>query len=350
MAAGVSPLGYKPRSSPRAPSNNAPMPSHSSAVLRLLLATAAWGLSFSTAKAVMLAQTLAIPGREEWFHSALILFVRMSLATIIMAVLYPREIRRFGTAELQQGALLGIFGGAGMLLQTDAQHVIPASTSAFFTQFTCIFVPVVMAFKDRQRPTARVVFSCLLVLAGCSILSGFSSTGLSFGRGEWETIAAAALFTGQILVLETRAFRANEMRATAAVMFATKSLVLLPVLLFGGGEAGGHAGGFALALQVAAAFCTGPVLLMTALLTCFSTVYGYATMTRWQPLVSPVQAGLIYATEPVFATLWALFLPAWFSNMSGITYPNESLTAPFFWGALLILGANLLLLEKKQTQ
>jgi hypothetical protein len=138
------------------------------------------------------------------------------------------------------------------------------------------------------------------------------------------------------------------MRATAAVMFATKSLVLLPVLLFGGGENGGHAGGVALGLQIAAAFSTGPVLLMTAMLTCFSTVYGYAAMTRWQPMVSPVQAGLIYATEPVFATLWALFLPGWFSQMSGISYPNESLTGPFFMGGLLILGANLLLLEKKQ--
>jgi len=324
------------------------MPQHSSVVLRLLLATAAWGLSFSTGKAVMLAQTLAIPGREEWFHSALILFVRMALATLIMGLLYPWQMRRMGRAELHQGVLLGVFGGAGMLLQTDAQHVIPASTSAFFTQFTCIFVPIVMALKHRERPTLRVVTSCVLVLAGCSILSGFSATGLSFGRGEWETIGAAALFTGQILVLEMSAFRANEMRATATVMFATKALVLLPVLLLGGGQSGNHAGGIELGHQIASAFSTGPVLLMTALLTCFSTVYGYATMTRWQPLVSSVQAGLIYATEPIFATLWALFLPGWFSGMSGISYPNESLTGPFYLGALLILGANLLLLEKKK--
>lgn len=323
------------------------MPHHSSAVLRLLLATAAWGLSFSTAKAVMLAQSLAIPGREAWFHSALILFVRMALATLIMALLYPREMRRLGRPELHQGMLLGLFGGAGMLLQTDAQHVIPASTSAFFTQFTCIFVPMAVAFKSGRRPTFRVVSACLLVMAGCSILSGFSNAGLSFGRGEWETIGAAALFTGQILVLEIGAFRANEMRATAAVMFATKALVLLPVLLLGGGPHGDHPGGSALWLQIAAAFCTGPVFLMTALLTCFSTVYGYATMTRWQPLVSPVQAGLIYATEPIFATVWALFLPAWFSSLSGISYPNETLTGTFLTGGLLIVGANFLMLEKK---
>ena len=325
------------------------MPPHSRAALRLLLATAAWGLSFSTGKAVMLAQALSIPGREAWFHSALILFVRMALAALLMVLFYPLKMRRIGREELKQGILLGAFGGAGMLLQTDAQHVIPASTSAFFTQFTCIFVPIVMALKTRRRPTFRVLSSCLLVLSGCAILSGFSATGLSFGRGEWETIGAAAFFTGQMLVLEMSRFRANEMRATAAIMFATKAILLIPVLLLGGVEIGAHAGGVTLAHQIAAAFCEGPVLLMTALLTLFSTVYGYSTMTRWQPLVSPVQAGLIYATEPIFATLWALFLPAWFSSLSGISYQNESLGGAFFVGGLLILCANFLLLERRET-
>ena len=53
------------------------------AIVRLTLATAAWGLSFPTAKAVMQAQMIAAPGHAEWFHAALILFNRMLLATLI---------------------------------------------------------------------------------------------------------------------------------------------------------------------------------------------------------------------------------------------------------------------------
>lgn len=321
-----------------------PMNPPAGAVWRLLLATAAWGLSFPTAKAVMLAQAAFIPGREEWFHAALILFVRMTLATLIMLVFYGRECARMGRNEVRQGIELGLFGGVGMLLQTDAQHVISASLSAFFTQFTCVFVPLAIAVRSRIWPTPWVVSASAMVLAGCAILSGVSAEGVSFGRGEWETIAAAGLFTAQILVLGRERYRDNEMRSAATVMFAVKAIVLAPVILAGAGQAAGA--GESVWLQVAHAFGSGPVLLMTGLLTVFSTVYSYATMVRWQPWVSPVQAGLIYATEPIFATLWALFLPGWFSTMGGFSYTNEVLGGPFFWGASLILGANLLLLER----
>jgi drug/metabolite transporter (DMT)-like permease len=317
------------------------------AIWRLLLTTAAWGLSFPTGKAVMLAQAALIPGREEWFHSALILFVRMALATLLMLVLFFRECRGIGRGEIVQGAALGLFGGVGMLLQTDAQHVIAASTSAFFTQFTCIFVPLVLAFWTRSLPSLRVMVASGMVLAGCAFLSGFSTGNVVFGRGEWETIAAAGLFTAQILVLGSPRFQDNDMRAAAAVMFAVKALVLFPVLLAGMSAGGPVEGRVAVGEQVWKAFLSGPVLLMTALLTVFSTVYGYATMVRWQPQVSPVQAGLIYATEPIFATLWALFLPGWFSAIGGLDYPNEVLGGPFYVGAALVLGANALLLARR---
>lgn len=296
----------------------------------------------------MLAQATFIPGREAWFHSALILFVRMTLATAIMLVLYRREFAKMGRNELRQGVELGLFGGVGMLLQTDAQHVISASLSAFFTQFTCIFVPLAVAVRSRIWPTPWVVSASAMVLGGCAILSGVSAKGVSFGRGEWETIAAALLFTAQILVLGRECYRENEMRSAATVMFAVKALVLAPVILAGAGPGEAPGTGTLVFGQILAAFANGPVLLMTGLLTVFSTVYGYATMVRWQPWVSPVQAGLIYATEPIFATLWALFLPGWFSALGGFSYGNENLGGPFFWGASLILGANVLLLEKKR--
>jgi hypothetical protein len=129
-------------------------------------------------------------------------------------------------------------------------------------------------------------------------------------------------------------------------MFATKALFFLPVVLFGlfvsGGEGEvGHVNRTPVFFTI---YTSGAVWIATAILTLFSTVYGYATMTRWQPCVSSVQAGLIYATEPVFATLWALFLPGAYSAIGAIHYPNEQLGAGFLWGAGLVMAANALLL------
>jgi drug/metabolite transporter (DMT)-like permease len=316
----------------------------SAAALRLLLATAAWGMSFATAKAIMLCQESLIPGLPAWFHAAFVLFNRMAISALLMQLIW----RPFGPAlcrsELVQGIELGLFGAFGMLLQTDAQNLIPASSSAFFTQFTCVFVPLVVAFRFRSWPSLRVIAACILVLAGCFLLNGPAPGTLGLGFGEIETILGAALFTGQILAIERDRYADNNMRRVASVMFAVKALVLLPVMCVGVFAHHPSPRWIATVHGVFLAYVHAPLLGMTMLITVISTLYAYLAMTRWQGSVSSTQAGLIYATEPVFATLWALFLPEWFSWFSGISYSNEVLSAGFFKGAALVLAANALLL------
>ena len=303
-----------------------------SAIWRLTLTTAAWGLSFPAAKAVMLAQGALMPGRAEWFHAAFILMNRMLLSTIVMALLLRGRLRGLSKSECVQGLQLGLFGGLGMLLQTDAQNYIAASTSAFFTQFTSVFVPIYVAIHGRKFPSWAVVLAAGLVVAGCAVLSGVELGSIHLGRGEWETILSAMLFTGQIVTLERPVFSGNDMRRTATVMFGVKALILVPLVVAGGGA------------DMVQAYTSGPVILLTLILTLFCTTYAYATMVRWQPHVTSTQAGLIYATEPVFATLWALFLPGWFSALAGIAYANEHLTPQFQIGAVLILAANIVII------
>lgn len=300
-----------------------------SAVLRLTLTTAAWGLSFPAAKAVMIAQSALMPGRAEWFHAAFILMNRMLLSALVMAVIFRGRIAGLSKKECAQGLQLGLFGGLGMLLQTDAQNYIAASTSAFFTQFTSVFVPIYVAIHGRRFPSWAVVLAAGLVVAGCAVLSGVELGRIHLGRGEWETILSAMLFTGQIVTLERPVFAGNDMRRTATVMFGVKALIVLPLVIVGGGA------------DIVHAYASGPVIVLTLILTLFCTTYAYSTMVRWQPHVTSTQAGLIYASEPIFATLWALFLPGWFSSLAGIAYANEHLNAKFYLGAALILAANI---------
>jgi drug/metabolite transporter (DMT)-like permease len=155
---------------------------------------------------------------------------------------------------------------------------------------------------------------------------------VGLGRGEWETILSALLFTGQILCLERPRFQLNDAARVATIMFAVKGLVLLPLVIAGGG------------MRAMAVFNSMPVVALTILLALVCTVYAYVIMTRWQPKVTATQAGIIYATEPVFASGWALFLPGWFSAFAGISYANETLHWELLAGGLLILAANALLI------
>ena len=302
------------------------------AVWRLALGTAAWGLSFPTAKAVMQAQAQLMPGAPEWFHAAFVLFNRMALSVVVMLLLLRRSMGGLTRLEWRQGLELGLFGGVGMLLQTDAQNYIPASTSAFFTQFTSVFVPIVVAIRMRKFPPAVVIAACALVMAGCAVLSGVELGLLGLGRGEWETILSALLFTGQILCLERPRFQPNDATRVATVMFAVKGAVLVPLVIAGGG------------MRSLAIYRSGPIMTLTLVLALACTVYGYLMMTRWQPSVTATQAGIIYATEPVFASSWALFLPEIYSRMTGIAYPNETIHWQLLAGGALILVANALLI------
>src|SRR5207247_3557171 len=111
------------------------------------------------------------------------------------------------------------------------------------------------------------------------------------------------------------------------------ALVCLPVAVATAGKPDDWAG----------AFQSTPALVFMGILTGFSTLGGYLLMNRWQPFLSATQAGLLYCLEPVFASLFALVLPEWFSAASGIHYPNEQFGASLLIGGSLITGANVLI-------
>ena len=78
-------------------------------------------------------------------------------------------------------------------------------------------------------------------------------------------------------------------------------------------------------------------------LTVFCTLGGYLLMNYWQPFLTATQAGLLYCLEPVFTSLFALFLPGWLSAFAGISYANEKLTLGLLLGGGLITAANVLI-------
>jgi hypothetical protein len=73
------------------------------------------------------------------------------------------------------------------------------------------------------------------------------------------------------------------------------------------------------------------------------TMIAFVLMNHWQPYLPAPEAAVIYAAEPVFASLFALFLPAWLSKLIGLSYANEQLTLSLLVGGGLITFANVLI-------
>ena len=95
--------------------------------------------------------------------------------------------------------------------------------------------------------------------------------------------------------------------------------------------------------EAVAACASGPVLGCLLALTLLCTLVTFTLMNHWQRHVGATAAGLIYCAEPVWTSLFALFLPALLGAWTAVDYPNEHLTARLLVGGGLITLANVIL-------
>ena len=303
------------------------------AVQMLVVANAGWALSFPTMKAVAYLQQPLLPTSSSWFIASTTITVRFGIAALVMLFASARTLRRITRLELTEGIGLGVFASAGLIFQMDGLAYTSASTSAFLTQFYCLLIPLFMALRERRWPSATVGVSCLMVIAGVGVLSEIDWRNFRMGRGELETLIASTIFTGQILWLQRPKFAPNNVNHFTFVMFAVIALTALPVMMATGGKADAWL----------AAWNTAPALTFMGILVAFCTLGAYLLMNYWQPFLTATQAGLLYCLEPVFASLFALFLPGWFSALAGIQYANETVGPGLLIGGGLITAANALM-------
>lgn len=301
-----------------------------SALTGLVATCALWGLSFPVMKAFGLYAELRAPGISTWFVAASTVVVRFGVSALILAASGFGRPRR---SELVQGMILGSFSAIGMLLQMDALNFTQASVSAFLTQGYIVILPVIGAIAARSLPRPKTVLCIALSVTGLAVLSGFDGSLLRLGRGETETLLAACSFAVQIQCLDAKRYAGNRMRVVTQVMFACVALAAVPVSF----ATMRSASDFALP------FGSPLAALFIGILTIPCTTIAFTLMNRFQPAVSASEAGVIYGAEPLFASMLALFLPAWFARLAGVDYENESLGPALLLGGGLVALANVLL-------
>lgn len=298
----------------------------------LVLCTVFWAVSFPTMKALTLIYPDSQGPVNSWFIAYWIVFFRFLISGLVVAAASWRSLRRLTRSEIGQGLGLGLFGAGGIVLQIDGLAYTTASVSAFLTQCYAVFIPLWVALSHRRWPPPLTWICCLLVMSGVAVLSNLNWHELRLGRGEFETLLASVFFTGQILWLEQPRYAGNRPNHFSVVMFGVMALLAAPGLCLTGGLPE-----WRIASQSLAAWN----LILILVVVC--TLGGYLLMNHWQPHVPATQAGLIYCLEPVFASFFAMFLPALYSAWAGISYPNERFTLTLVLGGGLITAANALI-------
>jgi drug/metabolite transporter (DMT)-like permease len=300
------------------------------AIVMLVLATLYWGLSFPVIKAIASVNRELFPAAGSWFLAALALEPRFLLAALLVFAFRPRRDRGPTRLEIRQGLGVGAFAAAGTFLQTDGLQYTAASTSSFLTQFSAILIPAWLALRNRRNPGAVIWAGCVLVLGGVAILGHFDWRTLRFGRGEWETLLCSLFFMGQILWVEKAEFAGNRPGSVTLVMFSIQAAAFAVL------AATTTPGARALAIPWESPAWVG----LTLVLTVVCTIGAFMIMNKWQPSITSTEAGLVYCVEPLFASVFVLFLPGIFSAWAAIDYPNEHATWSLIIGGGLITIAN----------
>jgi drug/metabolite transporter (DMT)-like permease len=298
----------------------------------LIGATLLWGASFPLLRGLQLTQEQHGPHVADSVLACADVAVRFGAAALVLLPFFLRDLIRVTALEWSQALGLGALAGVGLYLQTLGLAWTDASISAFLTQLGTLIVPLIVAVRDRRRPSGRILTACVMVLAGTALLSPGLLTHFILGPGEMITLFSAFFFAGQIVWVERPIYANNRSGMVTLIMLSLISLIFCALYPLLGGNF----------RTTARLFSTGPIDVLMLILVLFCTIFSFFIMNRWQRFVAAVEAGLIYCLEPVLATVFAAFVPGWISHFAGINYPNESLRWGLVSGGSLILGAALL--------
>ncbi|MCP4889561.1 MAG: DMT family transporter [Planctomycetaceae bacterium] len=318
-----------------------------------------WGSSFPVMKCLNLEMDEHFGVTELTASAALrtgsaawLIAIRFAVAFVLLIFFMRGTFSGIRRAHIYSGIVIGALFFIGLLLQVIGLATIPASRSGFLTSLAVVFTPLISTLGQRKLPRITVLLGAAVALLGVTILTGLLSfeggqfsiakEGLSrWTIGDTLTTLAALCFSGQILLVDRLGKRYNSVAFTPS-MFAVVAVMAFAVFAVFKGyipEVTSTPGSDWLALAVQPRF-----YILIALLCIFPSLIAFALMNKYQPSLSAVQAAVIYTLEPVFASLWAMFIPALLSVACFVTYKNEEFSMTLLIGGSLVIAANALAL------
>lgn len=147
-----------------------------------------WGFGFVGAHMALEAQ----------ITPAQVLTGRFLLATVLLVLIFPRQVRRITLPVAKSGALLGVLLFFAFAAQTIGLKYTTPSKNAFITAINVIIVPFLYWAFQKTRPDGWSIAGAVVAVLGMSLLT--LSEGLSgFNLGDALTLVCAVLFAMQIV-------------------------------------------------------------------------------------------------------------------------------------------------------
>lgn len=260
----------------------------------LLLMTIIWGGTFVIVK-------------ESLNDVSPLLFVgvRFGIAALIVLTYFLLKKIKIQFASIKPGVFLGILLFLGFFLQTNGLKITTATKSGFITGSLIVMIPLFQTIFEKRLPTKGAQIGTVLVFIGLLFLSSSGSSlnefltdlGTNFNIGDWLTLACAMFFALHVVFIDiiSPKYKFLDLLLLQLVTVSLLSFIFSGIFQFTGIEK----------MKFDITFDSIRGILYTSLL---ATLVNFALQTKYQKIVSPTMAGIIYSFEPIFAALFAFFI------------------------------------------
>lgn len=263
------------------------------AALGLLAITFLWGGTF-----VWMKQALNALGPEvgEFSRTGVVgtmVAARFLIALVLLGILSQKARDGLTSKDNWIGGL--ILGGlmlAGFVLQMIGIDSVNPSVSAFLTSLYVVFTALLSTWMSERRPTRVMILGVLLATFGAGFIDG--PPHIVWGLAEIFTVLCALFFALHIIYTDKITKRLDPISVTMtsfAVVVAGATLIGLVS---------------ARDVSVVSVVWQEGVILPLLCLGIFGSLVCILALNALQRHLNPTHAAIIYAFEPVWATLYGL--------------------------------------------
>ncbi|MGB1485241.1 MAG: DMT family transporter [Poseidonia sp.] len=272
-------------------------PQRQKAALVLLSVTLIWGATFIWMKQALNALEVEIETFGTFSVVAFLVALRFLIAMVLVMAVFPKARAGLRSAPVWKGgAVLGGLMLVGFVSQMVALNDINPSTSAFLTSLYVVMTALLTMRMTQHPPRRALYWGVLMATLGAGFIEG--PPHLSWGWGEVITVACALFFALHIIFTQklTLEFDPLMLTLTSFMVVGFGSLLLA---VGSSGEAW---------RMMNAVVQRDGVLVPVFLLGLGGSFFCLVALNLYQRHMHPVQAAIIYAFEPVWATLFGLGL------------------------------------------
>lgn len=267
------------------------------AIAALLAVTSVWGATFIWMKQALNALQPEIEAYGSNKVVGVLVAARFAIAAAVMFAFFPKARSALLLPEQWKGGL--VLGGlmlVGFVTQMIGLDEINPAVSAFLTSLYVVFTALITILLTKSQPSRVLMFGVLLATFGAGFIQG--PPHLTWGFGEALTVVCAVFFALHIIYTQ-KITQAMDPVGVTQTSFAVVAIgAVLMTLFLGGGRS---------MAEWDFVFNDG-VLIPVLCLGIGGSFFCLLLLNMYQRYLHPIQAAIIYALEPVWATMYSLRL------------------------------------------